>query len=106
MEISEMQTRAVTAAAFLKAIASESRLLILCELLKGERSVGDLASVVAVSLSALSQHLAKLRRHGLVKARRQSQTIHYSLADPGVATVIAALYERFCRPAARQPIER
>jgi DNA-binding transcriptional ArsR family regulator len=106
MEISEMQTRAVTAAAFLKAIANDNRLLILCELLKGERSVGGLVPVVGVSLSALSQHLAKLRRHGLVKTRRQSQTIHYSLADPGVAAVIAALYERFCRPVAGQPIER
>ena len=101
-----MQSRAAAAAAFLKAIANDCRLLILCELLKGERSVGDLAPVVGLSQSALSQHLARLRRHGLVKTRRQSQTIHYSLADPGVAAVIGALYERFCRPAADRCIDR
>ena len=61
-----MQTRAVAAAAFLKAIANDCRLMILCELLKGERSVGEMAPVVGLSQSALSQHLAKLRRHGLV----------------------------------------
>ena len=99
-----MQTRAVAAAAFLKAIANDCRLMILCELLKGERSVGEMAPVAGLSQSALSQHLAKLRRHGLVSTRRQSQMIYYSLADPGVAAVIGALYDRFCRPSENQPI--
>lgn len=93
-----MQSRVAEAADFLKAIANDCRLMILCELLNGERSVGELAPVVGLSQSALSQHLAKLRRHGLVETRRQSQTIHYSLADPGVAAIIDALYLRFCRP--------
>jgi ArsR family transcriptional regulator, virulence genes transcriptional regulator len=97
-----MQTRAAAAAAFLKAIANDCRLMILCELLKGESSVGELAPVVGLSQSALSQHLARLRRHRLVKTRRQSQTIYYSLADPGVAAVIDALYDRFCRPLGSQ----
>ncbi len=93
-----MHRQADVAAGFLKAIANPCRLLILCELLRGERSVGELATVVALSQSALSQHLARLRAGGLVKTRRVSQTIYYSLGDPGIAPVIDALYERFCRP--------
>jgi ArsR family transcriptional regulator, virulence genes transcriptional regulator len=101
-----MQNRAVAAAAFLKAIANDARLLILCELLKGERSVSSLVSVVGLSQSALSQHLAILRQHGLVNTRRKSQIVYYSLADPGVAAVIGALYDRFCRPAGDQSSEK
>jgi ArsR family transcriptional regulator, virulence genes transcriptional regulator len=97
-----MQARAAIAAEFLKAIANDCRLMILCELLNGERSVGELALVVGLSQSALSQHLAKLRRLGLVRTRRQSQTIHYALGDPGVAAVIGALYDRFCRSSSGQ----
>ena len=88
-----MQTNACAAAAFLKILANDSRLMILCELLKGERSVGELEEIVSLSQSALSQHLARLRRSHLVKTRRESQTIYYSIADPGVAKVIGALYE-------------
>ena len=94
-----MRTKAGTAAGFLKLMANPRRLLILCELLQGERSVGDLARAVRLSQSALSQHLAKLRRARLVETRREAQTIHYSLADPGVTKVIGALYELYCQPA-------
>ena len=98
MNVEPMHAQADVAARFLKAIANPSRLLILCELLRGERSVGELAAVVPLSQSALSQHLARLRAGGLVQTRRVAQTIYYALADPGIARVIAALYERFCRP--------
>lgn len=98
MNISVMRTKASVAAGFLKILANRRRLMILCELLRGERSVSELAGVVGLSQSALSQHLAKLRRGHLVRTRRESQTVHYSIADPGVIKVIGALYDLYCRP--------
>jgi len=101
-----MQTNACAAAAFLKILANDSRLMILCELLKGERSVGELEEIVSLSQSALSQHLARLRRSHLVKTRRESQTIYYSIADPGVTKVIGALYDLYCGPTNGREFER
>ncbi len=63
---------------------------------KGERTVGELEEIVGLSQSALSQHLARLRRSDIVKTRREAQTIHYSIADPGVTKVIGALYDLYC----------
>lgn len=97
-----MHSKAGTAAGFLKQLANENRLVILCELVRGERSVGELEAVVGLSQSALSQHLAKLRAARLVETRRESQTIYYSLADPGVTKIIGALYDLYCRPARRR----
>lgn len=97
-----MRARAGQASHFLKNLANSRRLVILCELLKGERSVGELGAVVGLSQSALSQHLAKLRRSKLVRTRRESQTIYYSLAHPGVTKVMGALYEVYCRPSGRK----
>jgi len=101
MNIEEIRSRAGEAASFLKSIANDRRLIILCELANGERTVGELEPIVGLSQSALSQHLARLRDAGLVKARRQSQTIHYSLADSRVGEVIVALQGVYCRPAHR-----
>jgi len=97
-----MQTQACEAAGFLKILANDRRLMILCELLKGERSVGELEEVVGLSQSALSQHLARLRSSRLVKTRRQSQTIYYRIADPGAAKIIGALYDLYCGPTSRR----
>ncbi|HUB63065.1 MAG TPA: metalloregulator ArsR/SmtB family transcription factor [Methylocella sp.] len=101
-----MQTNACAAAAFLKILANDRRLMILCELLKGERSVGELEEIVSLSQSALSQHLARLRQSHLVKTRRESQTIYYSIADPGVTKVIGALYDLYCGPNSGRASER
>jgi DNA-binding transcriptional ArsR family regulator len=98
MNIGVMRSKASVAAGFLKILANRRRLMILCELLRGERSVSELAGVVGLSQSALSQHLAKLRQGRLVRTRRESQTVHYSIADPGVTKVIGALYDLYCRP--------
>jgi DNA-binding transcriptional ArsR family regulator len=98
MNVDAIRAKAGLAESFLKTLANRRRLMIVCELLKGERSVGQLEPVVGLSQSALSQHLAKLRRGRMVATRRESQTIYYSLADPGVAKVVTALYDRFCRP--------
>jgi len=72
------------------------RLVVLCQLLAGERSVGELERLVGLSQSALSQHLARLRRDGLVKTRRSAQTIYYSLAGEEATAVLATLYRLYC----------
>jgi DNA-binding transcriptional ArsR family regulator len=98
MNIQDLTSRSEDVAELLKAMANSHRLLILCELHKGERSVSELEAVAPLSQSALSQHLAKLREAGVVATRREAQSIHYSLADPRVASLIATLYELFCAP--------
>ena len=80
----------------LKAIANESRLLILCILEGTELSVTELNVHLALSQSALSQHLAVLRKNGLVTTRRESQTIYYSLSDGRSSTVIKTLHDLYC----------
>lgn len=107
MNLRELQSKAGAAEALLKAVANRNRLIILCELLKGERSVTALQSAVGLSQSALSQHLARLREDELVTTRRESQAIHYSLASDHVIRLIGLLYELYCAPAremtTRQP---
>jgi DNA-binding transcriptional ArsR family regulator len=102
MNVTALHAKAGIASGFLRQLANPCRLVILCELLQGERSVGELAAVVGLSQSALSQHLARLRRAKLVRTRRESQTIHYALADPGVGKVIGVLYDLYCRAPARR----
>lgn len=72
------------------------RLVVLCQLMTGERSVGELERLVGLSQSALSQHLARLRRDGLVKTRRSAQTIFYSLYGDEAQAVLATLYRLYC----------
>lgn len=92
-----LQDRAEHVAARLALVANAKRLLILCELAKGERPVGALQQAVGLSQSALSQHLAKLREAGMVDTRREGQSIHYRIADPDLDVLMAALYEAFCK---------
>jgi DNA-binding transcriptional ArsR family regulator len=99
--VAAVQEHAGEAAALLKALASEQRLLVLCCLLEGPRSVGEINERVSLSQSALSQHLAVLREAGLVNTDRQSQTIHYSLAPGPTVRIMEVLYSEFCAPAAR-----
>jgi DNA-binding transcriptional ArsR family regulator len=82
----------------MRALANPNRLMILCELHKGERSVGELERAIGLRQSPLSQHLAKLRRDGLVTTRRQAQTIYYTLASAEAEKVIALLYRMYCGP--------
>jgi DNA-binding transcriptional ArsR family regulator len=93
---SDMELHAADAAGLMKALGNESRLMILCVLAEGERSVGDLNSIVPLSQSALSQQLARLRQQGLVKTRRESQTIFYSLAAGPADRVINLLHDIYC----------
>jgi ArsR family transcriptional regulator, virulence genes transcriptional regulator len=88
--------KAAAAESFLKALANRHRLMVLCELHKGEHSVAHLQETVGLSQSSLSQHLARLREDRLVKTRRESQSIYYSLADENVSRFIGLLYDLFC----------
>ncbi|PZX12798.1 DNA-binding transcriptional ArsR family regulator [Palleronia aestuarii] len=97
MSVIALQGRADYVAARLALVSNAKRLLILCELVKGERSVGALQAAVGLSQSALSQHLAKLREAGMVETRRESQTIYYRISDPDLEVLMAALYHSFCR---------
>lgn len=92
----DMARNATEATEFLKALAHEGRLMILCHLVEGERSVGELEALVGARQAAVSQNLARLRADRLVSARRDGRTIHYSLRDPRIATLIGTLYEMFC----------
>ena len=79
----------------LKALSNEKRLLVVCALSDGEKSVGFLEKLVGLSQSALSQHLARLRRDGLVKTRRDAQVIYYSLTECGSGNIIRKISELF-----------
>lgn len=103
MNIQDLNPRATEASTLMKALSSPHRLMILCQLHDGERSVGALVEVVGLSQSALSQHLARLRHDSLVKTRREGQTIHYALASAKVAQVIALLYRLYCQPGGGDP---
>jgi DNA-binding transcriptional ArsR family regulator len=96
LPIALLQQRATEVAALLSAMANPNRLLVLCHLVDGERSVNELADMIGVGQSALSQHLARLRHQGFVMTRRDGQTIYYRLADAKVQAVLAKLYELYC----------
>jgi DNA-binding transcriptional ArsR family regulator len=93
---SDMQLHAADAAGLMKALGNESRLMILCLLAEGERSVSELNAIVPLSQSALSQQLARLRQQGLVDTRRESQTIYYSLNAGPTDRVINLLHDIYC----------
>jgi ArsR family transcriptional regulator, virulence genes transcriptional regulator len=94
--LKELVSKAEDAEQFLKALANAHRLMILCELLNGEVCVTELQNAIGLSQSSLSQHLARLRQDALVKTRRESRTIYYSLADDRVKRMIALLHDIFC----------
>lgn len=91
-----MRLHAGDAANLMKALGNENRLMVLCALAEGERSVGELNELIPLSQSALSQQLARLRSQGLVNTRRESQTIYYSLAQGPVDKVIHLLHDIYC----------
>ncbi len=96
MNIQELEAQAEQAARLLKAMSNPHRLFVLCQLLNGERRVSELEDATGLSQSALSQHLARLRRDGVVVTRRAAQSIYYSLAGTDVHQVINVLHDIFC----------
>lgn len=91
-----MRAHAADAAQLLRALANEKRLMLLCLLVEGERSVGELNAKVDLSQSALSQHLAVLRADGLVSTRREGQTIYYRLAEGPAQRILGILHDIYC----------
>ena len=98
IDLARFEASATQAAALLKALSNEKRLMILCRLGDGELQAGALCPLVGLSQSALSQHLALLREEGLVATRREGQAVFYRIADPAALRVIATLAEIFCPP--------
>lgn len=96
-ELQALMSKARKASDFLKALAHENRLVILCLLSERERSVTELEGLLALSQAAVSQQLARLRHEGLVTTRRDGRAIFYSLADETTRLFIHAIYEKFCR---------
>ncbi|MBK2238544.1 ArsR/SmtB family transcription factor [Francisella philomiragia] len=96
MDLIQMKDNASKASSLLKAISHESRLLILCLLLRKEMTVGELAEYSDLSQSAFSQHLSVLRNKGLVKCRKESQNVYYSIKDSSVIKILEALYGIYC----------
>ena len=93
------EAKAEEVSVMLAAMANAKRLLVMCTLLAGEKSVGDLADIVQLTPAALSQHLGKMRALRLVATRRDGQTIYYSLASAEVKAVLETLYRVYCAPA-------
>lgn len=96
IDAARMHAAADHASEFLRTLSNRHRLMMLCQLIDGERSVGDLAAALGIRDSTASQHLALLRKDGLVSARREGQTIWYSVASEPARAVLTALYQSFC----------
>ena len=101
MKFQKLHHQAKRASRLLKAIGNERRLMVLCHLADGEKSVGALEDLVGLSQSALSQHLARLRRDNIVRTRRAAQTIYYSLASGAPLGILQSLHELFDPEAAQ-----
>mgnify|MGYP001436905034 FL=1 len=97
-ERKEMLSKARKASELLKALSHEGRLLILCLLAEGEKSVSEIEEIMDMPQAAVSQQLARLRLDGLVEARREGRSIYYSMANPDVKAVIETLHGLFCAP--------
>lgn len=92
-----MRANALAASEFLKSLASEHRLMILCQLVEGEKSVGELQALLDMRQAHLSQQLARLRADGVVRTRREAQTIYYELDSEAAIGVLELLYKVFCQ---------
>lgn len=98
IDIAAMEAQASRASALLSAMCNENRLMLLCQLIGKERSVNELAELVSIGQSTVSQHLALLRREGLVQARREGQTQFYSLTGGDALAILKTLQSLYCEP--------
>lgn len=96
LSASDMAENALAAAEFLKALSHEGRLMILCHLISGEKTVTALEDLLGARQAAVSQQLARLRADGLVSARRDGKAIHYSIRDPKAAAIVKVVHDLFC----------
>lgn len=95
-DMEQLRNSAGAAARLLRTLSNEHRLMLLCLLFEGEKSVGELNESLPLSQSALSQHLAVLREESLVRTRRAAQNIYYTLASPAAAQVVQTLHAIYC----------
>ena len=102
IDLKRVKRAASTACSLLKALAHEDRLVLLCQLAEGERSVGELEALLDIHQPSLSQQLGVLRNEGLVTTRREGTRIFYALASREAIAVMHTLYEQFCAPKARR----
>lgn len=100
IKIEDMQNAAAEASELLKALSNRHRLMIICQLIEHSRSVGELAVLLELRDSTVSQHLALLRKDGLVETRREGQTIWYSIASRQARELLKTLYRVYCGPQA------
>ena len=91
-----MAIAAAKACELMKTLGHKDRLMVLCHLSAGEKSVGELAALLNISQSPLSQHLARMRKESLVKTRREAQTIYYSIASEEAARIVALMHDLYC----------
>ncbi len=96
LDIDEMRAAAETATALLRVLANEDRLLLLCQMSAGEKSVGELEKLLDIRQPTLSQQLGVLRAEGLATTRREGKRIYYAIADPKVIAVLNTLYGLYC----------
>ncbi|MFC1689068.1 ArsR/SmtB family transcription factor [Pseudomonadota bacterium] len=92
----KMATAAQKASDLMKTLGHKDRLMVLCHLTSGEKSVGELASLLDIPQSPLSQHLARMRKESLVKTRREAQTIYYSIASGDAEQIVSLMHELYC----------
>lgn len=97
-DLERMTQAADRASALMKTLGHKGRLMVLCQLAGGEKSVGDLSEALGIPQSPLSQHLSRMRKEGLVSTRRQAQTIYYSLKADEAGKIIECLYGLYCAP--------
>jgi ArsR family transcriptional regulator len=97
-DFSSMADQAKAASELMKAVAHEGRLMILCHLVGGEKSVGELEELIGARQAAVSQQLARLRLEGLVRSRRDGKAIYYSISDPRAKRLVQTLHGLFCAP--------
>ena len=96
LDLEQMAQSADRASSLMKTLGHKDRLMILCQLADGEKSVGEIADLLQISQSPLSQHLSRMRKENLVDTRRQAQTIYYSLKSGEASRIVEVLYELFC----------
>jgi DNA-binding transcriptional ArsR family regulator len=96
IDAARMADAAGKASELMKTLGHKDRLMVLCHLSSGEKSVGELAGLLDISQSPLSQHLARMRKEELVTTRRDAQTIYYSIASPEAASMVQLMHELFC----------
>ncbi|MBN9149642.1 MULTISPECIES: helix-turn-helix transcriptional regulator [unclassified Nitrobacter] len=100
MNVGDMMPAAESAAVLMRSLSHPQRLLVLCALVDGERSVAELRQGLGIEQVPMSQQLMRLRADGLVEARREGTTVYYSITRPEVLTIVDALHSAFCAPAA------